>query len=46
MEEYKEIHQDVDITKPKNVPHELKSFLEQHPEEWFTNEQLAEHLCQ
>ena len=32
--------------KPKNVPEELRIFLEEHPDEWFTNEQLAERLCQ
>ncbi|KAI8915626.1 hypothetical protein EDD86DRAFT_185542 [Gorgonomyces haynaldii] len=31
-------------TRPKNVPEELKTFLETNPSEWFTNEQLAEKL--
>ena len=32
--------------KPKNVPEELRIFLETNPDEWFTNEQLAERLNQ
>jgi hypothetical protein len=32
--------------KPKNVPEELKTFLRSHPDDWFTNEQLAEKLNQ
>ena len=32
--------------KPKNVSEELKSFLQANPHDWFTNEQLAEHLNQ
>ena len=34
------------ITKPKNVPEELKMFLMTHSDQWYTNEQLAEHLNQ
>lgn len=34
-----------ELYKTKNVPEELKNFLESHPEEWFTNEQLADRLC-
>ncbi|EGF83548.1 expressed protein, partial [Batrachochytrium dendrobatidis JAM81] len=30
--------------KPKSVPEELKTFLEIHSSEWFTNDELAEHL--
>eukprot|EP00842_Homolaphlyctis_polyrhiza_P001107 jgi/Hompol1/1998/HPOL_002838-RA len=30
--------------RPKNVPEELKTFLQVHPFEWFTNEELAERL--
>jgi hypothetical protein len=33
-------------SRPKNVPEELKNFLEANPDEWFTNEQLAERLNQ
>lgn len=36
----------IEPQKPKNVPQELQMFLEQHPLEWFTNEQIAEHLDQ
>ena len=32
--------------KPKNVPEELKMFLMTHSNQWYTNEQLAEHLKQ
>ena len=32
--------------KPKNVCEELKSFLESNPHDWFTNEQLSEHIHQ
>ena len=32
--------------KPKNVPEELKMFLMSHADQWYTNEQLAEHLNQ
>jgi hypothetical protein len=32
--------------KPKNVPEELKMFLMSHSDQWYTNEQLAEHLNQ
>jgi hypothetical protein len=32
--------------KPKNVPEELKNFLEDNSSEWFTNEQLADRLQQ
>jgi hypothetical protein len=34
------------ITKPKNVPEELKMFLMTHSDQWYTNEQLAEQLNQ
>ena len=34
------------VERPKNVPEELRIFLENHPDEWFTNEQLAERLNQ
>lgn len=34
------------IQKPKNVPEELKMFLMTHCDQWYTNEQLAEHLNQ
>jgi hypothetical protein len=37
---------DTSDLKPKNVPEELKNFLQANPDEWFTNEQLAERLCQ
>ncbi len=36
----------METPKAKNVPEELKNFLMANPEEWFTNEQLAERLCQ
>jgi hypothetical protein len=36
----------MEAIKPKNVPEELKNFLETHPYQWFTNEQLAEELSQ
>jgi hypothetical protein len=33
-------------SRPKNVPEELKKYLESNPKDWFTNEQLAESLQQ
>lgn len=33
-------------SKPKNVPEELKKYLQANQTEWFTNDQLAETLQQ
>ena len=37
---------DYSASRPKNVPEELKMFLMTHGDQWYTNEQLAEHLNQ
>ena len=34
------------VQRPKNVPEELKMFLMNHPDQWYTNEQLADQLNQ
>jgi hypothetical protein len=36
----------MEIKKPKNVPEELKLYLEANPTNWFTNEELADTLQQ
>jgi hypothetical protein len=36
----------MEIPRAKNVPEELKKFLMANPNEWFTNEQLADRLSQ